>query len=337
MSRPTYRAATIDDVAAAAGVSRSTASRVLTGTGPASERSSRLVREAAEALGYRANAVAQALAGATGNRIVVAVVAEDDELLHCSYTGRVVASTATVASDHELGVGLQRLALDGARSQLVQLADDRSVRGVILVNTTYDLLEALPQRLQGRVVSIGVGSPQVPAVDVDGAGGTATLARHLLATGRRHPVMVTGPEWLPCTHRPVRAYRDLMEQAGLPARTVEGGFSASAGRRSARQILARWPDTDAVLGWCDDCALGVLAELVDVGVQVPGDVAVTGFDDLPLASVMRPALTTATHPVAAIAAAATRLLLGPAAERARSSSWQETTWFASKPVLRASG
>lgn len=332
MSRPSYRAATIDDVAATAGVSRSTASRVLAGNGPASERATRLVREAAAALGYRANTVAQALAGATGNRVVVAVVGTDDELLEGTYTGHVVASAATVASDHDLGVGLQRLPLDGSGSALARLADDRSVRGVVLVNTTYDLLDAVPTALQGRVVSIGVGSPQVPAVDVDGAGGSAELVRHLLAAGRRRLVMVTGPGWLPCTRRPVRAFRDLMEQAGLEPHTVESGFDVAAGRRSTREVLARWPDTDAVLGWCDECALGVLAELGDAGVDVPGDVAVTGFDDLPLAAVMRPALTTATHPVGAIAAAATRLLLGPRGERP-----EETLWFASDPVVRASG
>jgi DNA-binding LacI/PurR family transcriptional regulator len=332
MSRPSYRAATIDDVAAAAGVSRSTASRVLAGNGPASERAARLVHEAATSLGYRANAVAQALAGAAGNRVVVAVVAADDELLECSYTGHVVASAATVASHHDLGVGLQRLPLGGSGSALAQLVEDRSVRGVVLVNTTYDLLDAVPSGLRGRVVSIGVGSAHVPAVDVDSAGGTRELVRHLLTTGRRRPAMVTGPAWLPCTRRPVRAYRELMDEAGLPSRTVEGGFTAAAGRRSAREVLARWPDTDAVLGWCDEPALGVLAELTDSGVDVPGDVAVTGFDDVRLAAVMRPALTTATHPVTAIAAAATRLVLAPPGQRT-----EGTTWFGSEPVLRASG
>jgi DNA-binding LacI/PurR family transcriptional regulator len=183
------------------------------------------------------------------------------------------------------------------------------VAGVVLVNTTTRALEAVPRGLHGRVVSIGAGSSAVPVVDVDSGPAATAVVEHLVRTGRRRIVLLGGPSWLPCTQRPAAAYRAAVRAAGLPERFLPGDFTTASGRQRAAEALRRWPDTDAVHGICDEVALGALQVLRASGRQVPGDVAVTGFDDIAAAEFSGPALTTATHPVEEIAAAAARVAL----------------------------
>lgn len=317
---------TLEDVARAAGVSRATASRALQGadtvTTPARER----VRAVAARMGYAPDPLARALAAGTGTRLVVAVVGPTAAALDCHHAERVLAAAAEVSDRAGLGASLHWLPLDRPE-ELELLAADRSVHGVVLVNTTEALLAAVPRALRGRVVSIGIGSADVPAVDVDNAGAATAMVRHLIDGGRRRIAMITGPRWMPCAWRMVDAYRDVVQEAGLPVRIVQGGFDAADGRAGAREALRRWPDTDAVFAVCDATAIGAATALRDLGVRVPGDVAVAGFDDVPAAEWS--ALTTATHPVRSIATAAAQALLG-------STSREPRTWFPSELVLRES-
>jgi DNA-binding LacI/PurR family transcriptional regulator len=328
MSRPVVHRATLDDVARAAGVSRSTASRVIAGYGPVSAATRDRVVEAAGRIGYAPNPAARALVTGTGFRLVVAVIGAAPDVLHDPYVDRVVSAAASLCAPHDVGVSLRWLSLN-APGELHQLADDPSVHSVLLVNTTQSVLDAVPTRLLGRVVSIGIGSPKVPAFDVDNGGAASATLAHLYATGRRRIAMVTGPQWMPCTHRPVEAYAAAMRAAGLPARSVEGDFTVASGRASMAEVLRRWPDTDAVFAGSDAMALGALAVLRERGVDVPGDIAVAGFDDVPFAALSAPALTTATHPVEQIVAGAVTALLGE-------SRVPPATAYASELVLRES-
>jgi DNA-binding LacI/PurR family transcriptional regulator len=323
-------AVTIDHVALAAGVSRSTASRVLSGAGSASIESIRRVRSAAERLGYVANPLARALArGEAGTRVVIAACAPSADVLQDPYIGQVVSGAAQVCGQEGVGVALEWLPLDAPGAALERLAADRTLRGVVLVNTTPRVLAALSPRLRGRVASIGLGAPGVPSFDVDNSRSSATMVRHLLETGRRKIVMVVGPEWLPCAERPVQAYRAVMRSAGLPERVLPGDFTAAAGHAGALEALRRWPDTDAVFGICDATALGALGALHELGVKVPDDVAVAGFDDIGFAAFSAPTLTTATHPVQRIAAAATSAVLD-------ASPAPPSSFYPSQLVLRQS-
>ncbi len=308
MSRPDFGAVTIEDVARRAGVSRATASRVLGGSSHVSPAARERVVRAAATLDYLPNPTAQALATGTGTRVVIGVVSARPAALVDDYLGRVVATIAGVCATAWIGVGLQSLPLAGAEP-LLELAADRTVRGLVLVNATRSILRMLPRSLSGRVVSIGIGSEGVPSIDVDNAGGATSIVAHLYESGRRRIAMVAGPRWLPCAQRPVGAYERLMADLGLPIRVTPGDFTASAGRIAAKAALQRWPDTDAVYAICDATAFGVVAELRDLGVDVPGDIAVAGFDDGPLAELGYPPLTTSTHPVELIADAAIRSLL----------------------------
>ena len=303
-------AVTIEHVALAAGVSRATVSRVLTGSGPSSAAAGQRVRAAAERLGYTADPVARALVHGRGTRLVVAVTSDSPtDLVDCSYVSRVVGSVAQRCAGEGLGVALQWVPLAAPEPTLEALGRDRSVAGVVLVNTTRRGLAALPSRLGGRVVSIGAGSATVPLVDVDAAAAATGLTAHLLATGRRRIAMLAGPSWLPCAERPVAAHRAAVRAGGLPERVLSADYTREGGRRGAVEALRRWPDTDALVAICDETALGAVQAVRALGRRVPEDVAVTGFDDLLVAQFSAPPLTTASHPVELIAARAAGTLL----------------------------
>ncbi|MDX8142437.1 LacI family DNA-binding transcriptional regulator [Lentzea sp. BCCO 10_0061] len=302
------RTATLDDVARAAGVSRATASRVVTGQGPASPRARDRVAAAVAALGYVPDASARALVTRTGTRLAIAVIGHTAAVLDDPYVGRVLTSAAHVAAEREVGVSLHWLPLDDPGS-LARLADGRGLGGLVVVNPTRPALETVPRGLRGRVAAVGVGTRHVPSFDVDNRAGTDGVVRHLVRTGRRRIAMITGPSWLPCGDRAVDAYRKVLRDSGGEPRVVTGDFTAARGAEAAAEIMVRWPDTDAVFALSDLTALGVLDGLHALGVRVPGDVAVAGFDDIAFAGLSRPALTTSTHPVEDIAAAAAQAVL----------------------------
>ncbi len=314
---------TLEDVARQAGVSRATAARALTGSGPVRAETREQVLAAASDLSYVAHPAARALAAGSGTRLVVASVTRRHQLTVDPYLARVVASAAAECSPDGIGVGLQAVRWDDLTA-LTSLVRDRDVVGVVLTNAHQRLLDDLDPRLNGRVVSIGVGSDHVPVVDVDGADLARRMTQHLLESGRRRIAMVAGPVHVSCTSRPISGYVSALTQAGLPARVIRAGFTTASGRAAAVRLLGRWPDVDAVLVNCDDAAVGVLKTLTARGLDVPGDVAVTGFDDLPFASYV--GLTTATHPVEEIAATAARTILDRATEVDR--------WYFSDLVLR---
>ncbi|WP_158068916.1 substrate-binding domain-containing protein [Cellulosimicrobium sp. CUA-896] len=181
---------------------------------------------------------------------------------------------------------------------------------MLLVDYAVDVLDQVPPALTPRLAAIGPAARGVRAFDVDAAAGIAGLMRHVLDGGRRDVVMLAGPWWLPGTRRAVDAYGAVVADAGAPRRVVSTDLTARAGADAVREVRRRWPRADAVVAMSDTLALGALRALAEDGVAVPDDVAITGFDDQPFVRDVAPTLTTATHPVEEIAAAATAELLG---------------------------
>ncbi|WP_433789536.1 LacI family DNA-binding transcriptional regulator [Actinoplanes sp. CA-252034] len=312
------RSPVLAEVARLAGVSVATASRVLTGRGPASAASRDAVLRVAADVGYVPHPVASRLARGTGTRLLFAVRDSRADILSDPFVTRAATAMAVATEPDGLGVALRRLPLDAA-AELDRIAVDRSIAAVVLAG--HDSLDTVPIRLRGRLSAIGAGG-----LDVDSTAGIGALLRHLHAAGRRRIALIGGPSWLAAARVPLRAYTALMRESGLPVRAVVGDFTAVRGRAAARAVLRRWPDTDAIATVSDATALGVLQALNTAGIRVPDDIAVTGFDDIPFAACSHPPLSTATHPVELIAAAAARAALA---------GEPTSRLFPSHPVLRA--
>jgi LacI family transcriptional regulator len=154
--------------------------------------------------------------------------------------------------------------------------------------------------------------PEFPSVAPTNREGGESAARHLLELGRRRPVVVTGPESLGCTQDRLEGFAAVYAEAGLPIgpdRVVDGDFRFEGGREAIRRLLHDGVEFDSVFAQNDLSAAGVLRALGDASCRVPDDIAVIGFDDVPLASYTEPPLTTVRQGLRGMGETAARMLL----------------------------
>jgi DNA-binding LacI/PurR family transcriptional regulator len=279
--------ATIMDVAREAAVSPATVSRVLTGTKPVSADLEQRVRAVVNRLRYRPNPAAQGLL--RGAAHAVGVVVPDVANPYFAEVLKGVTNAAersdfrTLVADTGERIGAE---LDAAL-ELSRWAD-----GVVLCSPRMPqrelvrLAQAVPHLVcVNRLCRDG----QVPAVVVDFEAGVAAICRHLRELGHRRIAYLRGP---------ARAWSERARQRALRAASgpdfevvqVPCGSSSADGHRAADAALAT--RATAVMAFSDYVALGVLARFDELGVSVPGDVSLTGFDDIALSRLLRPRLTT---------------------------------------------
>jgi DNA-binding LacI/PurR family transcriptional regulator len=152
------------------------------------------------------------------------------------------------------------------------------------------------------------GTPSVSATNYEGA---FTAVRHLLDLGHRRIALVAGPEVIPCAHARLLGYRAAMAEVGAPVTGLvgSGGMNSEEGLVVARELLRREPRPTAVLATNDLQAMGVYEAARELGLRIPDDLSVVGFDDLSVAAWMAPGLTTIHQPLHEMAVAATDLVL----------------------------
>ncbi|MET7763632.1 LacI family DNA-binding transcriptional regulator [Streptomyces sp. NPDC005393] len=309
-ARPAAGRATSRDVARVAGVSQATVSLVLGDKWPGrvSERTAQAVRAAARDLGYRPNLAARSLRLGRTRTVLLVVPALTTEFFARVYTG-----AARVAADHGFGVvlypspegvGPARDPFDSARA---------SLDGVIASSMAADALAAV--RGGGLPLVMLDSDPDDAAaaatVNLDIADGARQAAEHLLTLGHRRVAHLAAAvdSW---TFR-VRARalaQAVSEVPGAALRTEPAGLSVEEGRRAAERVLAGpGPGPTALV--CDDdiLAAGACKAARRLGLRVPDDVSVTGFDDLALATAVEPELTTVRLPAEAVGAAGMRALM----------------------------
>jgi DNA-binding LacI/PurR family transcriptional regulator len=315
-NEPRSRGQRLEDVAARAGVSRATVSRVVNGGARVAESTRLAVEAAIEELGYTPNRAARSLAGRHSDTVAL-VVSEP--------SARLFADPFIAATIRGAAVGLAR-----SRYQLVLLmiqdeADHSRVErhllwgdtdGVLLLSARSD--DGLPAMLaEAGIACVLAGRPPTDApgvgfVDADNVGGARQAVAHLLAAGRRTVASVAGPaDMAPGVDR----------RAGWAKALVDGGYEAhddlvvvteftrEAGAEATRELLARRPDLDAIFAASDLQAVGALDALRQSGRRVPDDVAVVGFDDSDLARSADPPLTTVRQPLEELGTAMVELLL----------------------------
>ena len=318
--------ATVLDVAQAAGVSTATVSRVLNGNYPVAPETRRKVERAVRRLGYVVNAHARALAGAQTRTVGIVVPDVIDPFFafiahgvqrEAAASGRlcVVCSTHSSVGGELAGVDL----LHEQRADVVVLVggttDDAKHRKEVIARAESLARDGSQLVLCGRP-SLG---PDVPAlvVDYDNEGGAFVATEHLLGLGHRRIAYVGGPESLSTHSARLSGYRRAHDARGLPvaeALIQPGEFSQRFGYERTAALVAGGADFTAVFAANDIVALGVLQALREAGLRVPEDVSVVGYDDVPVARQIIPALTTVHLPLEQLGREAVRLAVGQRGE-----------------------
>jgi DNA-binding LacI/PurR family transcriptional regulator len=274
---------TLEDVAARAGVSRGTASRALTGHPYVAAATRQRVLAAAADLGYRPDLAARSLAGGRGDRVAILSLVHPWSPAEDPFLAAVTAGAAEAAAAAGVGVLLRRLPV-GDRAGLAELAADRRLAGLVLVNPTPAVLGALPAAMLARTVTLGGSRPDVPSVDMDNVGGARQALEHLLASGRRRITALVGPASMPCSGERLAVYADRMAAAGLRTRVLRSAPQRPAAAATFAATLAGDPAADrpdAVFAVHEEQGHAVLAVCARHGWSVPGDVEVVSFDDYP--------------------------------------------------------
>jgi len=307
--------ATSADVAARAGVSRTTVSFVLNSRAGVTipDETRRRVELAARELGYQPHGAARALAGGSSNTIGLVLRQSPEQVSVDALLAETLWGIGSEAHGGGFRVLVEPLSPDdGHYSDLVR---SQRVDGLIVSGPRTDDEELAALVDDGFPIIIQGSLPDLPAtsVDVDNRAGARTAVEHLVSLGHRRIGCVTNaPLAYTAAADRLGGYRDAMEAAGLrfqPELVVEGAFDAASGCTAMLELLARAPDLTAVFVASDIVAFGALRALRESGRRVPADVSVVGFDDIPLARHFDPPLTTIRLPARALGAAAGRALL----------------------------
>ncbi|MEU2982389.1 LacI family DNA-binding transcriptional regulator [Streptomyces hirsutus] len=306
---------TLEEVAALAGVGRSTVSRVINNAAGVKDTTRRAVHRAIAELGYVPNLAARTLAGRRADAVALVMTEPDWRQFGEPFFSEIVRSVGDALTETEVQLLLTLVRTDAERQRLVEYARGGRVDGVMLMSVHAE--DALPDMLAEvglPTVLLGrrSGDESVTYVDADNVGGARSAVAHLLDIGRRAVATITGPSGMYVAQCRLRGYREALERAGAEGRaswTVEGDFSADSGHRAMAELIERAPEIDGVFAASDTMAAGALGALRAAGRRVPDDVAVIGFDDFPLAQHTDPKLTTVRQPLEEIGRTMVRLLL----------------------------
>jgi DNA-binding LacI/PurR family transcriptional regulator len=311
-NRSNHKKITLNDVAAEAGVSYMTVSRVVNNKGEISEETRQRVLQAIRNLGYRPNVLARSLAA--GRSCTIGVVTVE---LYRFAPSRM--ATGIQQRCQELGY-LVLVEWLGSPIEPLRHLDElagRQVDAIIWLGSEHDFAMpwANPQLLAGLppVVFCEVHpQPGLHAVTIENRGTAADLTRHLLAQGRRQIGLITGPLDRTVPRDRLAGWRDALTEAGLgpdESLVAPGDWSAASGERAFHELLERHPHLDAILASNDRMALGVLSVAHTLGRRVPEDIAVAGFDNIPEAAYFIPPLTTVQQPLFEVGRAAADLAI----------------------------
>ncbi|WP_426592460.1 LacI family DNA-binding transcriptional regulator [Cellulomonas sp. McL0617] len=300
---------TIALIAEQAGVSAPTVSKVINGRKDVSPATRARVEAVIEQRGYRRRR------GPIGSDpgLLDLVFHELDS----PWALQIITGVEQVAGKNRMGVVLSELG--GAHRPKQEWLDDvlrRRPRGVIFVLSELDPAQ---RRLLGTrsipyvlVDTAGEQPPGVPTVGSANWAGGLAATRHLLGLGHRRIAMISGPADVLCSRARVDGYRSALEEAGLPrdpSLVRYGDFFVGGGYTHGLSLLDRPDRPTAIFAGSDFQAMGVLRAAHDLGLRVPEDLSVVGYDNLPVTEWISPRLTTINQPLQEMAATAARMVL----------------------------
>ena len=290
-----------EDVAARAGVSRTTVSFVLNDRPGASisQATRERVLAAAAELGYQPHAAARGLAAGRSHTIGLVMRQSAEQVAEDALLAETLRGISTAARAEGFRVLVEPFgANDGDYGDLLRTrhADGLIVSGPRVDDAELQRLVAsgAPVVLQGSLAGLDVSS-----VDVDNVAAAKSAVRHLLALGHRRIGCVTNaPLSYTAARERLEGYREALTEAGIGPTddlVVQADFSASSGRTATAELLRR-ADPSALFVASDVVAFGAIAAIREAGLRVPDDISVVGFDDIPLAAYFDPPLTTVRLP-----------------------------------------
>jgi LacI family transcriptional regulator len=302
---------TIHDVARHAGVSPMTVSRVINSGTRVREETREKVNSSIKALRYSPNLAARNLASA--ETVMVGILYAN--------------STAAYLSELLLG-SLEQASLSGCQLVLEQVEDGETekkamqrisrggIDGIILPAPLCDSQDVLKTVVEADIpavlVTSGRPAPGFSAVSINDFEAARAMTRHLLALGHKRIAFINGHPSHTASGQRFRGYLEGMNEAGLavgPDQVAQGFFTYRSGLDAAERLLDNGWNPTAIFASNDEMAAATIAVAHRKGLDVPGDIAVAGFDDTPLATMMWPELTTIHRPVADMARQAVRLLI----------------------------
>jgi DNA-binding LacI/PurR family transcriptional regulator len=297
------------DVAKLARVSHQTVSRVLHANPHVRADTRERVLKAMRQLNYRPNSVAQALV--TGRSMALGVVSFDTALYGPASTLLGVEEAAHDAG-YAVNIASLRSLTRASVLEAVQLLRDQGVDGVVVIAPQRSVVDALRRLPAGIPVAAVEADPDslLPTVSVDQLGGAKAATWHLLELGHRTVWHIAGPvDWLEAEQR-VAGWRAALKEAGAATPPLmRGDWSARSGYELGRQLVQQ-SDVTAIFVANDQMALGLLRLLHEVGREIPRQISLVGFDDIPEAEYFTPPLTTVRQDFAEVGRQCLRLLLG---------------------------
>ncbi|WP_427887343.1 LacI family DNA-binding transcriptional regulator [Kribbella sp. GL6] len=302
--------ATMRDVAAAAGVSLATVSRVVNQLSGISPETRRLVEQAIEELGLPAPVPR----GGTPKPVEGAVYVRCPYVL-TDYFGLIVSSIAETLEQHGRQVVLNAGEAAVQDPVLTRLASRRDIGGAILIlppEPSEDLVRLSSRRFPFVVVDPRTALPRdIPSVSAAHHSGARQLTAHLTSLGHTRIGVIAGPrEWLAADAR-LSGHSAALADAGIlpdPALVRHDQPTTLHGYRAARDLLALDPRPTALVAFNDKAAIGALQAAAELGLIVPDDLSITGFDDLDLSRATTPQLTTVRQPLQEMGRMAVSLL-----------------------------
>jgi len=308
--RRSGRVITIHDVAQHAGVSPMTVSRVINGESNVREETRARVAASVAALRYLPNQAARSLASADATHIGILYANPSANYLSEFLLGSLEQSSLS-------GCQLVIEKCEGAESEVeaIRRLVKGGIDGVVLPPPLCDSEESLKAVREAGISAVLVASgkpaPDMSAISINNFEAARAMTRHLLELGHRRIGFINGHPNQTATGQRFHGYVEAMTEAGLSVdadQVAQGYFTYRSGLEAAEKLLDSGRPT-AIFASNDDMAAATMAVAHRRGLDVPSDLAVTGFDDTPLAATVWPALTTIHQPIAEMAREAVRLLV----------------------------
>lgn len=300
---------TIKDVAREANVSVATVSRALNGHDNVAEEVRQRVIGVADRLRYSPHHAARSLSSRRTQTI--GVVLPD---LHGEFFSELMRGIDLVARERGLHLLVSSYHGDPEEQGAALRAMRGRVDGLLVMSPFVGERGFLESSLTPTLPAVLINSGDAdghPVIRVDSYGGARAMVRHLAESGHRRIAFIAGPDRNFDARERLRGYRDALAETlpGTEPWVLPGDFDEASGHRAGRELLATGARPDAVFAANDMMALGCLFAFSQAGVHVPDDIALAGFDDIPLARYVHPSLTTMRVDIAELGGAALRALL----------------------------